>query len=403
MKILQINTTCGRGSTGKIAVGISRLLCREGAESRILYCTGQSDEPESVLCSSPRYVKTQALRARLLGNWGFNSAAPTKRMIAEIERFEPDIVHLHNIHGHDCDLARLFTYFREHRTRLVWTFHDCWAFTGYCPHFTMAGCDAWLRGCGECPQKREFSWLLDRSHTLLERKKTLFCGQDLTVVTPSHWLAELTERSILAGTPTRVIPNGIDLSIFRPTKSDFRERHGLADKRILLAVAFGWGVRKGLDILLDIARRLPPDCQLVLVGTTDAIDRTLPDHVLSIHRTQDQHELAAIYSAADVLLNPTREENYPTVHLEALACGTPVVTFRTGGAPEMLDDTCGMTVPVNDAEALLAAALQVSDLHRTASPGAPFTANACLAASRDFDANGRFADYIALYRELCRP
>lgn len=393
MKIVQINTTCGVGSTGKICVGISRLLTDSGVQNHILYSCDTSGYPLGISCSGRRYRKLQALRSRVLGNYGFNSALATRKMIRELERLQPDVVHLHNIHGHDCDLEMLLSYFREHGTRLVWTFHDCWAFTGYCTHFTMAACDKWKRGCADCPQRREYAWFFDRSAALYEAKKRLFEGLDLTIVTPSAWLAGLVKQSFLKDHPVCVIHNGIDPEIFHPAAGDFRQRHGLEHKKIVLGVSFDWGRKKGLDVFAALAERLPEDYQIVLVGTDERAERLIPEGILSIRRTQDQRQLAEIYAAADVFVNPTREENFPTVNLEALACGTPVVTFRTGGSPETIDETCGSVVECDDVDALEREILRVCTQ-------TPYSQAQCSARAREFEKNRRFREYLDLYERL---
>ena len=222
MKVVQINTVCGFGSTGKICVGISRVLCEQGIENYILYCSGSSDYPRGIRYGEP-LPKLQALRSRILGNYGFNSRASTRKLIRELERIGPDIVHLHNLHGHNSDLEMLMAYFRKKKMKLVWTFHDCWAFTAYCPHFVLAGCEKWKKGCHHCSQRRSFSWFFDRSSWLYEKKKRAFSGLDLTIATPSQWLADLVKESFLKEYPVVVVNNGFDLGGFKPTASDFRK------------------------------------------------------------------------------------------------------------------------------------------------------------------------------------
>lgn len=393
MKIVQINATCGIGSTGKICSGISSMLTEKNIENYILYSSLGDGSPLGISCSDSRYIKLQALKSRLFGNYGFNSASATEKMISEIERLEPDIVHLHNIHGHDCNLEMLFGYFKSKKIRLIWTFHDCWAFTAYCTHFTAAGCEKWQTGCAECVQRRNYSLLFDKSKKLFEKKKSLFEGLDMTIVTPSVWLGELVEKSFLREYPLRVINNGIDLNVFRYRDSDFRQRYGLENKKIVLAVSFGWSNAKGLDVLISLAERLPEDYRVVVVGTDSRTDRLLPEKVISIHRTHNQQELAGIYSAADLFINPTREENYPTVNMEALACGTPVLTFRTGGSPEMLDEKCGSVVECDDTDSF------EKELIRICSER-PYSRDACIKKAQEFDKNKRYKEYIGLYERV---
>lgn len=394
MRIVQINATCGIGSTGKICVGVGQLLTDGAVENHIL-CSRTNGHESGISCASLRYIRVQAAKSRVSGKYGFQSRTATRRILRELDRLQPDIVHLHNIHGHDCHLGLLFSYFKKHKTKLIWTFHDCWAFTAYCPYFDRIHCDKWKMGCERCPQHRDHSLLFDRSRELYQKKKDLFTGLDLTIVTPSRWLADLVKQSFLKDYPVTVINNGIDLSVFRPRESNFREKYGIpSDKHILLGVAFDWGVRKGLDVLVKLSETLDPArYQLVLVGTNDRIDRQLPANVISIHRTHDQTELAEIYSAADLLLNPTREDNYPTVNMEALACGTPVLTFRTGGSPEMLDESCGAVVPCDDIEAFRGEILRICE-------ESVFSSENCLRKAKEFAQNQKFKEYIDLYERV---
>ena len=287
MKVIQINATCGIGSTGKIAVGISQLMSAENIENYIL-CSRSDGYPLGISCADSRYIRLQALKSKILGNYGFNSKRATQRMIAELKRIKPDIVHLHNIHGHDCNLEMLFLYLREQKTKLIWTFHDCWAFTAYCPHYTMIKCDKWRFNCNQCKQLHEYSWFVDRGEELFERKKKLFEGMELTIVTPSQWLANIVKESFLKEYSVEVINNGIDLKIFKPTESDFRQINALERKKIVLGISFGWSERKGFDVFIDLARRLAGDYQIILVGTDAATDKLLPDNIMSIQRTQNQ-------------------------------------------------------------------------------------------------------------------
>ena len=395
MKVVQINATCGIGSTGKICMGISGMMTAEGIENYVLFSSRTNGYPLGIACSNDHYIKLQALRSRILGNMGFNSRKATRKMIRELERVGPDIVHLHNIHGHDCDLELLFTFFRRKKTKLIWTFHDCWTFTGYCTYYDMAKCDRWKTTCGDCPQKKASSWFFDRSRALHMKKKHLFSGLDLTIVTPSQWLAEQVRGSFFRDHPVHVIYNGIDLSVFRPTAGSFREKYGIPeDKKIVLGVAFGWGARKGLDVLIELARRLDSSrYQMVLVGTDDAVDRLLPPQILSIHRTQDQTELAEIYTAADVFVNPTREEVLGLTNIEANACGTPVVTFRSGGSPECIDGSSGIVVEQEDLQAMLDAIRHICEEK-------PFLAEVCRARAKLFDKNDRLVEYVRLYESV---
>lgn len=392
MKIVQINATCGVGSTGKICVGISEVLNENNVENYIL-CSLSNGYQLGTQCAEQNYIKIQALKSKILGNYGFNSRKATCKIITELKKIQPDIVHMHNIHGHDCDLSVLFTYFKNTKTKLVWTFHDCWAFTGYCTYFDLVKCSKWKTKCEKCAKKREYSWFFDQSAKIFEKKKTLFDGLDLTVVTPSHWLANLVKQSFLRNYPILVINNGINLSLFKPSDSDFRKKNGLENKKIILGVSFEWGERKGIDVFVALSQRLPDDYKIILVGIDDEVKETLPSSVLPIRRTQNPKELAEIYTTADIFVIPTREENYPTVNMEALACGTPVVTFRTGGSPEMLDETCGSVIECDDIDALEKEIIRICTEK-------PYTQEACIRKAKEFDKNERFKEYLKLYERV---
>lgn len=227
MKVVQINVTAGEGSTGKICMAIGRELSNRGIENYLLYTSGNCAEPNAIKYANNLQIKQEALKARVYGNWGFNSKKITKDLISWLEQIQPDIIHLHNLHGHNVNLELLFDYIRQKKVRVIWTFHDSWAFTGYCTHFNMAKCERWKTGCMCCPQKKGYTWFTDRSSEIYKKKKELFCGLDLTIVTPSKWLAGLVKESFLKEYPVRVINNGIDLNVFKPSPSDFRERCGI--------------------------------------------------------------------------------------------------------------------------------------------------------------------------------
>lgn len=393
MIVVQINATGEAGSTGRICTSISRILTERGTENYVLYCLGSNQNPSQIKYTDSKSVKLSAAASRFFGNWGFEGGASTRRLIKKLDEIKPDIIHLHNIHSHACDLSMLFNWIKKKNIRLFWTFHDCWAFTGYCMHYDMIQCEKWKTECFDCPQKKEYSWFFDKSRQLYNKKKRLFSGLDLTIVTPSRWMANQVKESFLRDYPVKVINNGVDLEIFRPVdSSDFKEKYGLQDKRIVLAVAFGWSEKKGIDVLRRIANKLDSSYRLVIVGLDNPEGFGLPDSVITIPRTHSAAELAKIYSAADVLVNPTREENFPTVNLESVACGTPVVTFNTGGSPETIGISCGSVVEKNDCGAMLDEIIRICTEK-------PFTAEMCRECAGRFDKNDCFSSYIELYQK----
>ena len=401
MRIVQINGGA-KGSTGKIMMGIAEVARAQGHEVMCASPITTTNRDAGEDCGYYRIGTFNSRRvnvalARITGFNGCFAWFETYKLLKKIDEFKPDIIHLHNLHDSYINLSMLFSYIKKHNVPTVWTLHDCWAFTGQCPYFTIVKCNKWKAGCYGCPQYKEYpASLYDNTKKMWQLKKKWFTGvKNMTIVTPSEWWAGLAKESYLKEYPIRVINNGIDLDVFKPTHSNFRDQYGIpGDKYIVLGVSFAWGYRKGLDCFVEMAEKLGEQYQIVLVGTDDEIDKNLPHNIISIHRTQNQKELAEVYSAADVFVMPTREENYPTVNMEAIACGTPVVTFDTGGSPEMLDDKTGIVVEANDIEATKKAIKDICEKKRCNDE------EYIVAYSKKFDMKKRFAEYIELYANV---
>lgn len=399
MKTLISINLGNRGSTGHIMRNLSALAEEKGFRAYQAYPRSRSSLPPAkgdiVLCNFVAWRLNREL-ARYTGYNGCFAVITTLRLLSKLNKIDPDILHFHNLHNSYINLPLLFRYVKKHHIPVVWTLHDCWSFTGRCPYFDITKCDKWLAGCGNCPypQGAYPPANVDRSARMWMLKKKWFTGvEDMTIVTPSSWLAILVKESYLKDYPVKVIHNGIDLSVFQPTDGNFRQKHDIEDKYMLLGVADSWGERKGLDVFIELSKRLDPGrFQIVLVGTNREVDELLPGSIISVHHTQSQKELAELYTAADLFVNPTREENYPTVNMEALACGTPVVTFRTGGSPESLDETCGSVVDCDDIDALEQEICRIEKEH-------PFSYEACLNRAKEFDKNFLFREYVDLYED----
>lgn len=346
MRYVQINSFYN-GSTGTVMRGLHRELTERGEESYIFWGRRHETVSDCEQCFATKsgYLWHGAM-VRLFGHSGFYSKRDTKRLLRRLDEIDPDVVHLHNVHGYYVNVEMLFRWLAEHDCQVRWTLHDCWAFTGHCIHFTMVNCTQWQSCCacdGLCPQTREYPKTIAGSRAVREdfgRKRTLFTllpPNRMTIVTPSEWLANLVRQSFLSDYPVEIVRNKVDRSVFKPTLSDFRERYGIGGRFMVLGVASPWSERKGLPDFVSLATKLDPKrYAVVLVGLSRRQIKMLPEGVIGLERTSSPAELAAIYTAADVLFNPTHEDNYPTVNLEAEACGTPVLTRDIGGCKETI-------------------------------------------------------------------
>lgn len=340
MRYVQINTV-PNGSTGAVMRRVAEERRAAGDDCWTMWGRGRAADNDWELNFGSRAgTCADALLTRLDDRAGFHSKGTTRRLLAKLDEIDPDVVHLHNLHGYYVNVEMLFGWLASHRCQVRWTLHDCWAFTGHCAYFTHVGCDRWGTGCHDCPQKGVYpaSCLADSSARNWADKRRIFMSvppERMTLVTPSHWLEGLVRESFLKSYPVEVHHNAVDASVFKPAPSDFRERHGIVGRFMVLGVASPWTERKGLGDFTRLAGELPVDrFAVVLVGLSERQIRKLPKGVVGLARTDSPRELAEIYTAADVLFNPTREDNYPTVNLEAEACETPVITYDTGGSSE---------------------------------------------------------------------
>ncbi|MBE6747712.1 MAG: glycosyltransferase [Ruminococcaceae bacterium] len=399
MKIFEINSG-NYGSTGNIALNIAKTARERGHEVKVAYRKSRSviasNDEDEVLIGSSFFGLTHRIVGEYLGLEGCSSVIPTLKLIKQIKAFDPDVIHLHILHGWYLNLPLLFSFLSKFNKKVVWTMHDCWAFTGHCPHFQLAKCDKWKTGCENCTQYREYPYSrVDNSKFLYKLKKKYFTSiSNLTIATPSSWIADLIKFSFLSEFETKVINNGIDLTVFKPSESDFRALNGIGDNQhSILGVAFDWSEKKGLDVFKKLANDLESDYKIVLIGTTEEIEADLPENIITVRKTENKKELASIYSSADLFLNPTREDTFPTVNMEALACGTPVLTFKTGGSPEIISDECGSVVECDDYEGLKNEVIRICKTK-------PYSEEACLNRAKAFDMNDKFKEYVKLYESI---
>ncbi len=395
MKVLQINSVCGIRSTGRICTDIAEVLEQQGHTCKIAY--GREVVPEkykkyAVRIGNELNVKIDGIKTRLLDNAGLNSAQSTKRFINWVKEYDPDIIHLHNLHGYYINIRVLFNFLKSFGKPVLWTLHDCWPFTGHCAYYDYTKCDKWKTACSDCAHSDRYpkSILLDRSKKNYQQKKELFNSIDrLHFIAISNWISQQQQQSFLQKNPVTVVHNGIDLEQFKPTPSAFREENSIAGKRMYLGVASFWDRRKGLDTFIKLAQMISDDEVIVLVGLNDEQIKTLPPQIIGIKRTNSVAELAAIYTAADVFLNPTIEEGLGLVNIEAIACGTPVVTYNTGGSPECVSENSGIVVPKGDIDALLSSARAIN-----------LNAENIVEDAQRFDKNKKYMEYLNLY-ERC--
>ncbi len=397
MKILQINSVCGCGSTGRIATDILDLLHAQGDQCRIAFGREQAPDayaPYSHRIGSDLEVKLHGLYTRFFDRHGFGSKKATAQFLKWVEEYDPDLIHLHNIHGYYIHIGMLFDYLKRSKKPVVWTLHDCWTMTGHCAHFSAVGCSQWKTHCQNCPQLREYpaTMLGGNAAKNHRQKKEIFSGlPNMTIVTPSHWLASVAEESFLKQYPIKPIYNGLDLNIFCPTASDFRKKYGLENKKIVLGVANVWTERKGLHDFVALHKLLDDACQVVLVGLSHQQISELPNGILGLPRTGNITELAKLYTAADVYVNLSVEETMGMTTVEAMACGTPVITYDATAVPEVVAPGCGIVVAAGDIRA-------VADATRSIQKSA--MSEACLQAAKYFEKQLSYREYLQLYKEM---
>lgn len=350
MKYLFINSVAGFGSTGRIAAEKCRELMARGHECVLAFGREKAncDDIPAVQIGSSLDFKLHGVRNRLLDDHGFGSKAATRRFLKWVKQYDPDVIWLHNIHGYYIHIGLLFCYLRSCGKKIIWTLHDCWAFTGHCAYFDFVGCDKWMAGCHDCPQRGSYpaSLLRDNSRGNYEKKKALFTGiPNLTLTVPSYWLESRVKRSFLKEYPVEVVYNTINSDIFKPTPGDFRQKHGLENRKIILGVASVWDERKGLKDFIALSEILDDRYQIVLIGLTEAQIAALPANILGLARTNSMRELAQAYTAADVFVNPSAEETFGMTAMEARCCGTEAIVYQDTACEEIVNQFGGVAVP----------------------------------------------------------
>lgn len=393
-KLLQIDSCLNMLSTGRITESIGRLAIEQGWGCHIVHGARYA-RPGSCMHSIQSVSKWGEYKhfaeGLLFDNHGLASRRETKKVIEKIKEIKPDVVQLHCVHGYYINYKLLFEYLNTTNIPVVWTFHDCWAFTGHCAHFVTVGCEKWKNeGCHDCPLKGDYpKSLVDCSKRNYTLKKTLFTANNsLHIVSVSEWLADLTRQSFLKEKDIRVVRNGVDINTFKPLNNK------KTDKYRILGVSGVWNKGKGLFDFYKLRELLDRDrYEIVLIGLTKDQITEIPEGITGIERTNSVAELAEYYSSANVFVNPTYADSLPTVNMEALACGTPVITYKTGGSPEIVDKKTGVVVEQGDVGGLKIVIEQMKEN--------PLSGEECRQrAELYFDKEKRFSDYLNLYENL---
>lgn len=398
MKVYIINSVFKYGSTGNICMEIEQALAAHGAVCRVAYGrTGANNEKgDGYVISNKLDLLSHVLYTRLTDKHGLLSKHVTRRLIQDIRAFEPDVIHLHNIHGYYLNYELLFEFLEEYKRPVVWTLHDCWAFTGHCAHFDAAHCEKWKTHCEACELRGEYpqSWYADKSSQNFNLKKKMFTSiSKLYLITPSKWLAGVVKKSFLGKYPVEVIYNGIDLKKFYPRSGkEFRDSIGAAEKIIILGVASVWTEKKGLQDFVELQGYLDESYQIVLVGINEKQQMMMPQSIHCISRTDSVEELAEIYSAADVYFNASVEETMGLTTVEALACGVPVVVYNKTAVPEVVPEGGGMILEPGNISQVKEAVDKLADADRNR------TAYSEMAHS--FRKESQYEKYIEVYEKI---
>ncbi len=400
MKVVQINAVANSGSTGRIAEEIGNVLIANGHESYIAYGRGNATSSSKLIKIGSTFdLLLHGLYTLFCDKHGFGSKRATKLLVKKLKKYKPDLLALHNLHGYYLHLPTLFTYINESDIPVVWTLFDCWAFTGHCSYFDDIDCNKWKTHCSNCPKFNHYpASFIDNSWSNFSVKKELFTSvKNLALITHSTWLGDLVRSSTLRSCELYVTPSAINLDLFKPTKSNLRDRFNLENKIILLGCASVWSSRKGYEDFVELSYRLNAEFQIVMIGLNKRELDRLPAHILGLRRTESVTELAQWYTVASVFLNLTRQDNFPTTNIEALACGTPVITYNTGGSPESIDKQTGFVIEKGDFTGI------IDKINALVNTNSKDISEACRnRAEKLYDKKTRYLDYLEIFEKISR-
>ena len=331
----------------------------------------------------------------------------TGKMVRRIKEANPGIIHLHNIHGYYLHYPTLMKYLAyEYKGKIIWTFHDLWPITGHCAYYSAVNCDKWMTGCNHCPNKKRYpvSLGLDGSRKNYEIKQKLFTSlSNLTITVPSEWMASQVRQSFMGKYPVEVINNGIDTVVFDHNRlavdSDTESsrcvgKTSWSDKKILLSVASIWDDRKGLKDLVALSDKLNDDYVMVIVGLSKHQISMLPKGVIGITRTENIDELVSLYSRANIFINPSLEESFSLVTVEALSCGCPCIVLDTSAVAELVNDDNGVVLHSHKPEDYLDAIKSIENRR--------YSRENVRATALKYDNKYMLEGYMRLYGEILR-
>ena len=397
-KILQINVVANSGSTGKITEKIGDMVISQGWESYIVYGRwGRKSSSQLYYIGDKIESLAHGLISLFFDFHGRGSILSTHKLISYINTLQPDIIHLHNIHGYYLNYKLLFKYLETLNIPVIWTLHDCWSYTGHCAYYTASKCFKWQYDCNNCPNRWDYpKTLIDNSHNNYIRKKDSFTKiKNLTIVTVSEWLKNEVKRSFLSKYPIEKISNGIDLNIFKPLTSDIKKKYNIENKFVILGVATQWVKRKGLDDFIKLSKIISNDICIVLVGVTNKQKHRLPHNIIGISKTEDIEEMVKLYTTANVYISFSEEETFGMTIIESMACGTPAIVYDSTACKELINDKVGYVVNVHDIESAYKHVIDIK------SSGKEVFSNYCIEHVRKYYSDKiTFSKYIDLYKKL---
>jgi putative colanic acid biosynthesis glycosyltransferase len=401
LKLLQICNEGNTGSVGTIAESLGTFVIEKGWESYIAFARFERGSNSKLIrIGSELDVITHGIESRIFDNDGFCSRNATKRLINKIEDIKPDLIHLHHLHGYFINVEILFNFLLHSNIPVVWTFHDCWSFTGHCTYFDYVDCDKWKSHCNSCPQKHEYpkSIFLDNSKNNFSKKRKLFTSiSRMTVVSVSNWLDKLVEQSFFKDSNHLCIYNGIDLELFKPINNSdvIKNKYNINKKFVILGVATTWDRRKGLKDFIELSKYIKNEEIIVLVGLSKEQRRILPSNVLGLPRTENRIELAHLFAASDVFLNLSTEETFGLTTAEALASGTPAIVYNKTASPELVNSKTGFVVEKNDYLSIIKAIDEIKKNKKEF-----YKSNCRLRAFKLFNSKDIYNSYFELYNNM---